>query len=82
MHCLPDIILGDQIKEDEMGRICSMVGMRNAYKILFRKYEEKRPMGRSSFSYEGNIKMSFKEMVYDVMEWIRLVQDRELWQDL
>jgi hypothetical protein len=26
--------------------------------------------------------MSFKEMVYDVMEWIRLVQDRELWQDL
>lgn len=38
-------------------------------------------MVRSSYTYEDNIKMGFKEMQYDVMEWIQLVQDRDLWQD-
>ena len=25
--------------------------------------------------------MCFKEMEYDVMEWIVMLQDRDLWQD-
>jgi hypothetical protein len=37
----------DQVKEDEMGRECSMNGeKRNAYRILVGKPEGKRPLGR------------------------------------
>jgi hypothetical protein len=40
----------DKIKEDEIGRACSMHGrIRNLYyKVLIRKCEEKRPLGRPS----------------------------------
>jgi hypothetical protein len=36
---------------------------------------------RPSYTYEDNIKMCFKEMEYDVMEWIQMFPDRDLWQD-
>jgi hypothetical protein len=34
------------VKEDEMGRACSMNGEENAYRILVGKPEGKRPLGR------------------------------------
>jgi hypothetical protein len=38
---------GDQIKENEMGGVLAGVEeMRNAYKILVRKSEGKKPLGR------------------------------------
>jgi len=36
---------------------------------------------RPSYTYEENIKMSFKEMEYDVLEWIQMFQHGGLWQD-
>jgi hypothetical protein len=37
----------DQVKEDEMGRACSTTGVkRYVYRILVRKPEGKRPIGR------------------------------------
>lgn len=65
--------------KDEVGRTCSTEMMRYAYKTIFRKSEEKRPMGIWSYRCEG--KTGFKGMGCGVMEWIQLVQDRDLWQD-
>jgi len=63
-----------------MGRTCSTEEMRIGYEVLFIKPEDRRPMVRPSYTYEDNVKMNFKEMEYNVMEWIHTVQD--LWQDL
>jgi hypothetical protein len=47
--------------------------MRNAYKILVRKSEEKRPFGISGSRWEYNIRMK------EFMDWVYLVQDRAQW---
>jgi hypothetical protein len=51
--------------------------MRNAYKILVRKFKGKRPLGRHKHKWEDNIKMDFRETVCTGMEWIHVAQDRE-----
>jgi hypothetical protein len=33
-----------------------------------------------SCTYEDNIEIGFEEMEYDVMEWIQMFQDRDVWQ--
>jgi hypothetical protein len=53
----------DQVKEDEVGRACSMNGeTRIAYKILVGKAEGKRPLGRPRHRWVGNIKMDLREI--------------------
>jgi hypothetical protein len=42
--------------------------MRNAYKILVRKPEGKRPLGGPKHRWEDNIKITLREMVWDVVE--------------
>jgi hypothetical protein len=37
--------------------------MRNAYKVLVRKPEGERPLGRPRRRWEDNIRMDFREMV-------------------
>jgi hypothetical protein len=50
--------------------------MRNAYKILVGKIEEKRPLGRPRrrWKYTSNIRMSLREI-----GWMHLAQDRDQW---
>jgi hypothetical protein len=38
--------------------------MRYAYKILVGKFVGKRPLGKFKFSWEDNIKMDLKEMLW------------------
>jgi hypothetical protein len=38
-------------------------------------------MVRRSCTYENNIEMGFKEMEYDDMQRIQMVQDSDIWQD-
>jgi hypothetical protein len=52
--------LGDQIKEDEMGKACSMHEMRNEFKILVSKSEEKRPLGTPRHRWV-DIRMDLRE---------------------
>jgi hypothetical protein len=53
--------LNDQVKEDEMGRVCSMNWEeRNAYRISVGKPEGKRPVRRPRRRWEDNIKMDLK----------------------
>jgi hypothetical protein len=52
----------DQVKEDEMGRICSMHGeKRNAYMILVGMPEGKKRLGRPRSTWEDNIKINLRK---------------------
>jgi len=56
-----------------MGHVACMEKLRKAYKILIKKLEGKRPLGRHRHRWEDNIKMDLKEIG---MDWIHLPQDR------
>jgi hypothetical protein len=66
-----------------MGRVCSTNGVkRNACRILMRKPERKRPLGRPRHRWEDNIKMGLREIGWDGMDWIDLTQDTDQWRAL
>jgi hypothetical protein len=50
--------------------------VRNEYRILVRKPEGKKTLGRPRFRREDNIKIDFKEILND-MDWIDMAQDRD-----
>jgi hypothetical protein len=55
---------------------------RNAYKILARKPEGKRPLGRSRRRWEDNIRMDLRDTGWESVKWMHLAQDRKEWQAL
>jgi hypothetical protein len=46
------------VKEDEMGRMCSMRG-RSAYRVLIGKRERKKVLGRPGRRWKHNRKIDF-----------------------
>jgi hypothetical protein len=48
----------------------------NKYNILDREPEEKIPDGRTSHKWQDNIRMDFKEVRYENVNWIFLNQYR------
>jgi len=54
--------------------------MRDVYRVLVGKPEEKRPLGRTRHRWEDNIKMDLQEVGCGGMDWINLAQDRERWR--
>jgi hypothetical protein len=55
---------------------------RNAYRILVRNPEGKRPLGRPRLRWVDNIKMDLEEIGWDDRDWIKLAQDRDQWRAL
>jgi hypothetical protein len=53
---------------------------RNAYRILVRKPEGKRPLGRPRRKWVNNVKMDLREVGWDGGDWIDLAQDRDRWR--
>jgi hypothetical protein len=51
--------------------------MRSAYKVLVRKPEGKRQLGRPRSRRKDNIIMDFGERGWEGGDWIHLAQDRE-----
>jgi hypothetical protein len=49
-------------------------------RILVGKPEGKRPLGRPRRRWVNNIKMDLREIGWDDMDWIGLVQDRDQWR--
>jgi hypothetical protein len=59
-----------------------MGAKRNAYRILVRTPEGRRAGGRPSRRWMGNIKLDLRDIIWDVMDWIDLAQDRYQWRVL
>jgi hypothetical protein len=55
---------------------CTNGGKRNAYRLLVRKPEGKRPLGRPRCRWIDKIKMDLLEIGLSVVDWIGLAQDR------
>jgi hypothetical protein len=53
---------------------------RNAYRILVRKPEGKRPLGRPRRTWVDNIKIDLREIGWCWMDWIDLAQNRDQWR--
>jgi hypothetical protein len=53
---------------------------RGVYRVLARRPEGKRPLGRSRCRWEDNIKLDLREIGIDGANWIRLAQDRVQWR--
>jgi hypothetical protein len=51
---------------------------RGAYRILVRRPEGRRPLGRPRRRWEHNIKMDLQDVGWG-MDWIELAQDRDRW---
>jgi hypothetical protein len=50
---------------------------RNAYRLLVRKLEGKKPLGRPRRRWVDNIRMDLGEIGWVGMDWIGLAQDRD-----
>jgi len=57
--------------------VAQMGIMRNAYSILVRKSEVKRPLGRPKRGWKDNIRMDLREIGWEVVNWIHLIKDRD-----
>jgi hypothetical protein len=66
-----------------MGGACSTNGeKRNAYRILVRKPERKKPLGIPRRRWEDNIRKDLREIGWGGIDWIDLAQDRDQWRAL
>jgi hypothetical protein len=55
-------------------------GRRGVYRVLVRKPEGKRPLGRPRHRWEHNVKLNLREKGINVANCIRLFQDRVQWR--
>jgi hypothetical protein len=55
---------------------------RNVYRLLVRKPEGKRPLGRPRRRRIDNIKIDLLEIGLSVVDWIGLAQNRYRWRAL
>jgi hypothetical protein len=60
------------------GHVARMGDRRGVYGVFVGKREGKRPLGRPKRRWKDNIKMDLQEVGWG-MDWIDLVQDRDMW---
>jgi len=56
--------------------VARMGERRNTYNIVDGKRELKRPLGRPRRRWEDNIRMDIREVWWDCLDWMHLVQVR------
>jgi len=59
------------------GHVARMGEERGVHRVLVRKPEERRPLGRPRCRWEGNINTDLQEVGGGFGDWIDLAQDRE-----
>ena len=83
LHCSPSIVRVLQWRRKRRaGHVVRMGERRGVYRVLVRKPEGKRPLGRHRRRWENNIKMDLQEVGCGGMDWIELAQDRDRWRAL
>jgi hypothetical protein len=56
--------------------------MKSSCNILIGKPEAKRPLGRRRRIWVNNIRMDLSEVVWEGVDWMNLIQDRDQWWGL
>jgi hypothetical protein len=64
------------------GHVARMGQGRGVYRVLVRKPEGKRPLGRPRRRWEDNIEMDLQEVGGGCEDWMELAQDRDRWRAL
>ena len=64
------------------GHIARMEERGDINRVLVRKTEGKRPLGRPRRRWKDNIEMDLQDVGCGGMDWIELAQDRDRWQAL
>jgi hypothetical protein len=64
------------------GHVARMGEKRNAYRLLMRKPEGRRPLGRPRRRWVDNIRMDLGEVGWGDVDWIGLAKDRNRWRAL
>jgi len=64
------------------GHVARMGEERGVYRVLVRKPEGRRPLGRPRQRWVDNIRMDLQEVGCGYMDWIGLAQDRDKWRTL
>jgi hypothetical protein len=64
------------------GNVARIGEKKNTYRILVGKPDGKRPLGRPRHRWVNNIKMDFREIELDGMDWIDLAEDTNQWRAL
>ena len=77
MHCSPNIV-----QVSRAGHVGRMGENRGANRVLVRKFEGKRTLGRPRRRWEDDIKMDIQEVGCGSMDWIDMAQDRDKWRAL
>jgi len=81
LYCSPNIVR--VIKWRRMrwaGNVARMRERRGVYRVLVRKPEGKRTLGRPRRRWEDNIKMDLQEVGCGIRDWIELAQNRDRWR--
>ena len=70
--------MDDKIEKNEIGGHVARMGKRRGVcRVLVRKPEGKRPLGRPKRRWEDNIGMDLQEVECEGTDWIGLAQDRD-----
>jgi hypothetical protein len=83
LYSLPNIVR--VIKSRTMrwaGHVARMGEGRGVYRVLVRKREGKRPLGRPRRRWEDNVAMDLQEVGCGCGDWIGLALDRDRWRAL
>jgi len=64
------------------GHVARMGEEREVNRVLVRKPEGRRPLGRPRHRWMDNIRMDLQEVGCGYMDWIGLAQDRDGYQTL
>jgi hypothetical protein len=62
------------------GHVAYMGDGRGAYRVLVRRREGKRPIGRPRRRWEDNIEIDLQEVGWRGVNWIDLARHRDRWQ--
>ena len=64
------------------GHVARMGEESGVYMVLVGKLEGRRPLGRHSRRWVGNIRTDLQEVGCGYMDWIGLAQERDRWRTL
>jgi hypothetical protein len=60
--------------------VARMTKERKVCKVLVRKPEGKRPLGRTRRRWDSGIRMDLREMGLGCVKWVHLAQGRDQWR--